>query len=363
MELIELHILQSFPVTCLNRDDVGAPKSAVFGGCQRARVSSQCWKRAIRTLAKSYDPGSFAGERSRFLVKALEDKFVGKGRPSEEANILALTVAEAMGKLDDPEKGNVKTLLYFSPLEFDSVADKMLEQSFDELMPVLLQHDGDEKKEAQKKLNKLAKKAAKHLGDAVKDTADIAIFGRMVADDHTLTVEGAGLFSHALTTHAAVNEIDFFSAVDDRNILDRGSGHMGTLEFNAGCYYRYVGLSVDLLGDDQHLGHFSGNERMAVIRTFLKSAILAVPTARKNSMFGDNPPEYILGFRRKGQPLSLINAFESPVRNGDGFLSESKNRLKAHWDKVKDMYCLGKDIIHTGEMPPENLDAFIGGLV
>ena len=41
---IEYHILQSFPVTCLNRDDVGAPKTAVVGGVTRARVSSQCWK-------------------------------------------------------------------------------------------------------------------------------------------------------------------------------------------------------------------------------------------------------------------------------------------------------------------------------
>ena len=50
MKMIEMHILQSFPVTCLNRDDVGAPKSAYFGGVSRARVSSQSWKRAIRQL-------------------------------------------------------------------------------------------------------------------------------------------------------------------------------------------------------------------------------------------------------------------------------------------------------------------------
>jgi len=56
MDLIELHILQSFPVTCLNRDDVGAPKTAMFGGCQRARVSSQCWKREIRDQAKEQNP-------------------------------------------------------------------------------------------------------------------------------------------------------------------------------------------------------------------------------------------------------------------------------------------------------------------
>ena len=52
MKLIELHILQSFPVSCLNRDDVGAPKTAVFGGVNRARISSQCLKRAIREHAQ-----------------------------------------------------------------------------------------------------------------------------------------------------------------------------------------------------------------------------------------------------------------------------------------------------------------------
>ena len=45
---IEFHILQSFPVSCLNRDDVGSPKSAMIGGVNRARVSSQCWKRQVR---------------------------------------------------------------------------------------------------------------------------------------------------------------------------------------------------------------------------------------------------------------------------------------------------------------------------
>lgn len=45
---IEYHILQSFPVTCLNRDDVGAPKTAMIGGSTRARVSSQSWKRQVR---------------------------------------------------------------------------------------------------------------------------------------------------------------------------------------------------------------------------------------------------------------------------------------------------------------------------
>ncbi len=68
MKLIELHILQSFPVSCLNRDDVGAPKTAIFGGVTRARISSQCLKRAIREHAKELCPELFAGERSSLIV-------------------------------------------------------------------------------------------------------------------------------------------------------------------------------------------------------------------------------------------------------------------------------------------------------
>lgn len=372
MELIELHILQSFPVTCMNRDDVGAPKSAVFGGCQRARVSSQCWKRAIRTLARTYNGDVFAGERTRFVVKALQERFSDRGQSDETSQVLARTAADALGKLDDPEKGNVKTLLYFSPMELDAVVDALLAQDIEEMMAVLIQTESEDKKAvkeregAQKKLDKIAEKAAKELGSAVKDAADISIFGRMVADDHSLMKEGAGLFSHALTTHSAANEIDFFSAVDDKNITDRGSGHMGTLEFSSGCYYRYVGLNLDLLTDGKHLGHFSADERDGVVRDFLKASVLAVPEARKNSMFGHNPPHYVLGLRRKGQPISLINAFESPIRSNNGFLADSEKRLKEHWVNLKKLYCgeaAKKKEIKEVELPPKDLDAFLEELV
>ncbi len=72
MKLIELHILQSFPVSCLNRDDVGAPKTAIFGGVTRARISSQCLKRAIRELAKSECPKSrFTGIRTKLIAPTM----------------------------------------------------------------------------------------------------------------------------------------------------------------------------------------------------------------------------------------------------------------------------------------------------
>ncbi len=362
MNLIELHMLQSFPVSCLNRDDVGAPKSAVFGGCQRARVSSQCWKRAIRAYAQQLDGDLFRGQRTRFVVRALEAEFISQGQEEAAAHVLALAVSEAVGKLDDPEKGNVKTLLYFSPLELAAVVAEMLRQSVAECLAVLQNADASKKdrERAEKELANQAKKAGKGMAAHVKDAADIAIFGRMVADDHSLTIEGAGLFSHALSTHATDNEIDFFSAVDDKNEDDEGAGHIGTIEFNSACYYRYVGLNLDLLATN--LGDaFSGDERQRVIEAFLRASIMAVPAARKNSMFGFNPPQHVLGLRRSGQPLSLVNAFENPVSSATGYMEKSAQDMTAHWETVKRLYGLKAGVECV--LPPDNLDELIRKLI
>lgn len=384
MELIELHILQSFPVTCLNRDDVGAPKSAFFGGVQRARVSSQSWKRAIRAMARESQPELFAGTRTRYVISDLKERFRREGQGEREAQELAEITADAVGTLDSVEKGNVKTLLYFSPLEMDNVVRAVLATDFKqplaraaETASVLegARADTDDsanekakkaREKARNELSKLCERPAKHLRNAVKDSADIALFGRMVADDHTLTVEGAGLFSHALSTHQATNEVEFFSAVDDRADVEEqgaGAGHIGTLEFNSGCYYRYVGVNLGLLQDSNHLEHFADDELRVVLDAFLRSSVLAVPGARKNSMFGFNPPAFVLGLRRRGHPLSLINAFEEPVRaTTNGFIRPSIDRLDAHLAQVKKAYGLPKPTAEV-RIPEQDIDAFIKGLL
>ena len=361
MNLIELHILQSFPVTCLNRDDVGAPKTAMFGGCQRARVSSQCWKRAIRTLAKDYAPESFGGIRTRFVVRKLTGLFTERGYDDTQSKLLAERIADAMGKLDNPEKGNVKTLLFFTPLELDAVVNTMAESADDKLVAAAASEETGKKERetAIKELEKIAAKSVKGLKSKVRDMADIAIFGRMVADDSSLTLEGAGLFSHALSTHTVANEVDFFSAIDDLNTDDAGAGHIGVIEFNAACYYRYIGLNLDLLRDGDHLGHFGEEELDDIIRSFVRASLLAVPSARKNSQFGHNPPAYVLGLRREGQPLSLINAFESPVRSTGGYVTASITALKSHWESLKSLYALTAAEI---ELPPATIADFLSGL-
>ncbi|NWH05259.1 type I-E CRISPR-associated protein Cas7/Cse4/CasC [Desulfobacter latus] len=367
MNLIELHILQSFPVSCLNRDDVGAPKTAYFGGSQRARVSSQAWKRPIRAMAKEFAPGAFAGQRTRFIVRSLEQIYLESKLAPLAAKELAIITADSMGKLDDPEKGNVKTLLYFSPQELESVTSEVLDKDYEPVLQIVLDEKSTkkDKDKAKKSLKAFTDKASKKLKAKVKDNADIALFGRMVADDHSLMVEGAGLFSHALSTHSVANEIDFFSAVDDNNTADdEGAGHLGTIEFNSACYYRYVGLNIDMLKDDQHLAHYENDEFNKIVRTFLKAAIMAVPSARKNSMFAFNPPAYVLGFKRNGQPLSLVNAFEKPVRKSkEGYITESIDRMNNHWNNLADTYCLKKQGDIQVSIPKNNIDDFIMALI
>ncbi len=348
MKLIELHILQSFPVSCLNRDDVGAPKSAVFGGANRARLSSQCLKRAIRELAQEESPALCAGNRSRLIITPIADALQQNGLSETQATEVAKQVGDYLATADAAaeKKGElkVKTLMFLSPSEIASLGK--------ELAAAI-------KADPKAKVEKIVAKACKSA--ALKDAADIAIFGRMVASDHSLTLEGAGMFSHALSTHKADNDLDFFSAVDDLQSQDEaGAGMTGTLEFTSATYYRYAALNLDLLA--KHLAALSPAERKEVVKTFLTAAIQAVPGARKNSMNAHTLPCYVLGLvKDKGQPIQLINAFEKPVASKNGIADASIAALKAHHEQLKTTWGI-KPVVEVA-IPDAGLDTFCERLV
>jgi CRISPR system Cascade subunit CasC len=363
MKHIALHIVQPFPPSCLNRDDVGAPKNAIFGGVTRARISSQCLKRAIRELAregeKSRDGRLFAGSRTRRAAEYLEAALVERNLPKKEAKETAQAVCSAFlskPKKEQPEEkpnepakkgepaattepeeeadSETSTLLYFSPGEIRQMAGAILEARIDG-----------------KDVQKAASRAVKDFG--LKDAADIAIFGRMVANDATLNIEAAGLFSHAISTHACDNDLDFWTAVDDAKgpEEDPGAANMGHAEFNAACYYRYAALNLDMLGDKDHLKFVSKEERQEVVRSFLHAAILAVPTAKHTGMNASLPPEYVLGIAVAGQPMQLVNAFEAPVAaKGQGWLKPSVEALEKHYGRLKKVFELEPFICKDAEV-------------
>ncbi|MCB1098674.1 MAG: type I-E CRISPR-associated protein Cas7/Cse4/CasC [Verrucomicrobiae bacterium] len=338
MKLIELHILQSFPVSCLNRDDVGAPKSAVFGGVPRARISSQSLKRAVHLHARDeLGAKGFEGIRSRLLkapfIKALESNGV-----TDDVEAKADAICAVFSKEDSKDKLQVTTAVYLSPAEIDGIAKAVAA--------------GEDPKKA-------AKKAQRN------DAADIALFGRMIANDATLNVEGAAMFSHSLSTHKVANDIDFFSAVDDRKAdsEDAGAGMIGTLEFNSACYYRFTALNLGMLADEKHLAGLSLDERKAVVDAFIRATLLAVPGARKNSMNAHTVPSYVLGVvKEKGQPVQLVNAFEKPIfQNGRGIVDTSIAALTDTQEKMKTTW--GVTCAEEVAIPDVTLDQFCERMV
>lgn len=349
MKLIELHILQSFPVSCLNRDDVGAPKSATFGGVPRARISSQCLKRAIREYGQDNLPEArFGGHRTKLIVQPLADALKAHGLDDKSAMEHASNIANKLAKLDaksvkEGEVPQVGTLTFLAPGELEGIAAQVAE---------LVKSD-PKAKDYEKKLGQFAKAAG------LMDAADIALFGRMAASMPSLTLEGAAMFSHALSTHKTVNDLDFFSAVDDRKPKgdDAGAGMIGTLEFNSAVYYRYAALNLDLLFDEDHLGGLSTDARKAVVAAFIRSTALAVPGARKNSMNASVAPSYVLGtYKSAGQPMQLINAFETPVQ-GAGLVGASVKALAEHHAELKETWGVATD--EEVVVPDTTLTTFI----
>lgn len=352
MKHLELHILQSFPVACLNRDDLNSPKTAIFGGVQRARVSSQSWKRAIRELATEINP-HFQGQRTRLIVEPLRDELMKLGFTESESLDNGKAITEALGKFDgETEKKTgklkVKTLYFTSDAEIKALA-------------LAFKETGD--------IKKTLKKAASP--ELLKDAADIALFGRMVASDHSLTLEGAAMFSHALSTHKVDNEIDFFAAVDDLQPQDEsGAGMTGTLEFNSATYYRFAALNLDMLYNPkatkpEHKGHLqvlSKQERCEIIRAFVEAILQAVPGARKNSMNAATLPGYVLGVvRHSGHPVQLVNAFEKPIRayGGKGLFELSLDELVKEREKLNATWGLKDKELTSIAMPEFSLSKFL----
>jgi len=403
MKHLELHIIQSVPVACLNRDDLNSPKTAIFGGVQRARVSSQSWKRAIREMAeKELDKsGQFKGKRSRLFIEKISSELKKLGEDEVTANALSLCAGHYLAKLDAKQEGKVKTLVFLSPLEYEIFAKLLFSLEADNKKKLVdaiasvdkekLAKDEDgnedvdeeeptkknkgEKKLSVKKFTKLVagiiktpiekafKGEKKETKSLPKDAADIALFGRMVANDHSLTIEAASMFSHALSTHKVDNEIDFFAAVDDLQPKDvSGAGMTSTLEFNSATYYRFAALNLDMLADAEHLSAMTKEERQSVVRTFVEATIKAIPGARKNTMNGNTLPVYVLGVvREKGHPIQLVNAFEASIRSSQGYAAKSIELLKAENAKLSSIWSI--ESIFEKSIPDVGMNAFIDGVV
>jgi CRISPR system Cascade subunit CasC len=331
---IEFHILQSFPVTCLNRDDVGAPKTAMVGGVQRARVSSQAWKRPVRLAM--HDFGAKLGMRTKHIARIVAQACAGLGATGEQADSCAEAIASWLSK---------DTLMFLTQAEAQAFAEYARGQGF------------DSKKLKDKDVHKVAKKA---LNPAI-DGIDIALFGRMVAQAADLNVEAAASFSHAISTHKVSNEVEFFAAIDDL-ATEPGSAHMGSLEFNSATYYRYVSLDLGQLWET-----LAGQNLPEAIENFTKALFIAVPAARQTTQSGASPWEFAKVLVRKGQRLQV--PFETAIklkdRDSGGFLQPSIDAMSGYLARQEKLHgsLFGKQAEYTyGQDDGFSIDDLIAGL-
>lgn len=320
---IEIHLLQNFAPSNLNRDDTNNPKDCEFGGVRRARISSQCFKRAIRmdeSFAKT--TGVSTSQRTLRIVDELMRGLQEQGKNAEESKKLAEEFARnyssKKGALDN-SKTNV--LLFLSKEEISQIVKRLVE----------IGEKGDEIKKFAEDFAKTTRKRPA--------APDIALFGRMLADRPETNIDAACQVAHAISTHAVNMDIDFFTAVDD--LLPKGetgSAMMGVSGFNSACFYRYACIDYDLLK-----ANLNGDDALArkTVEGFLRASVHAIPTGKQNSSAAQNPPSFLMAVvRADGQCWSLANAFEKPVRANAKFslLQSSENALDNYWKKLVDFY-------------------------
>lgn len=305
---LDMHVLQTVPPSCVNRDDTGSPKTAIYGGALRARVSSQCWKHAMRLMFAELLPKDALGVRTKMVVDMLAGEIRKLGQ-DHKPEALAKKVLNAAGVKTSEDKKTKKektgALFFLSHAQARALAE--LAVAGQELS------DSELKPRAQ---------AALHENPGV----DVALFGRMVADDPSLNTDACAQVAHSISTHRIVNEFDYFTAVDDLSPEDNaGAGHIGQVEFNSSTLYRYATVAVHEL--QRHLG----DGTQAALTAFIRAFVCSMPTGKQNTFANRTLPDAVLICLRQDQPLNLVGAFERPVPQSDeGYVSASVERLASH---------------------------------
>jgi len=327
---VELHMIQNFAPANLNRDDTGNPKDCEFGGVRRARISSQCLKRAIRTEPVfAAITGVPIGERTKRFVNKLTDMLVDAGKPKEEAAAIAPDfVKDFASKLDSKDGSPTAVLLYFAQSELDAMVQTMID-NWDML--------ADESHRS-KTLGSITRSLRRQFKNRTS-APDIALFGRMLAENPELNIDAACQVAHAISTHRVTMEMDFYTAVDDLRPDDTaGAGMMGFTAYDSACFYRYVRLDWDQL-----VKNLDGDTDLArrTVEGFLRAVAVAIPTGKQNAFAAHNPPAFMLAVvKPKGMAWSLANAFERPVHAKDGLTSPSVAALDTYWNRLTAVYSL-----------------------
>jgi len=337
---VDLHVLQTVPPSCVNRDDTGSPKTAVYGGAVRARVSSQSWKHAMREEFKKLFTSEELGSRTKSVVEMIEKEMKELSPKTDETElhkkaVMAIDnagISVKSSKKGEPEKADA--LFFMSSKQAKAIAEHALKLDL---------------KSKSKEVKEILKNDLKE-----NPSVDIALFGRMAASDPTLNYDAASQVAHAISTHAVHNEYDYFTAVDDlQNEDNAGAGHLGTVEFNSSTLYRYANINISAL-----VKTIGADNAAEVAVKFARAFICSMPTGKENTFANRTLPDAVYVTVRSDQPVNLCGAFEAPVKkNENGFSLESEKRLAGYAEKVYDNYaakpdfsaCIGDELSKIAE--------------
>jgi CRISPR system Cascade subunit CasC len=312
---VQLHLLTSYPPANLNRDDLGRPKTAVVGGTERLRISSQSLKRAWRTsdVFETALAGS-VGTRTKRLGPELCEKLISGGVPEKKAADWAGKIAEKFAKLDS-DKLSTGQLVHYAPAEWSAAH---------ELADTLI---NDKRPPTDDELD-----ALRQNGKAV----DLALFGRMLANHPESNIDAAVQVAHAISVNSVRIEDDYFTAVDDLNTRDdTGAGHIGEAGFGSGVFYLYLCIDRQLLQNN-----LQGDSELAhqTLRSLTEAAATVAPSGKQNSFASRARTSYLLAERGDQQPRSLSVAFLSAIREHDGGMLnnaiEALEKQKKNFDQV-----------------------------
>lgn len=375
---IELHALRCFPPSNLNRDDLGTPKTAMFGGARRLRVSSQCLKRTWRM--SEHFRGAFAdadlGIRTARLPEEVLRGVDTKLDAASKEGLLALLASigkkssrSASADGDDDEhkedeqqasdaaaKARTAHLLFLSRQEIEAVG-KFAQDKAEALGKVFKKTKPNAKPKLDAKaIEKLRGELQAHLeASTTKNAVDIGLFGRFVTSDEFDTVDGALQVAHALGTQKVEVEYDYFTAVDDRGD-EPGAGHLGETEFASSVLYLYACCDfaqlVRNLGARGEKGRAPDDEARRLARQALPALVRAMaeatPKGKRTGTAPHTPAEFVEVVVRRGAPLSLANAFTKPVdarEAGGDVMAASIARFAQHRDRIEEAYGRDSDVV------------------
>jgi len=366
----QLHILTNYAASNLNRDDLGRPKTLIFGNRTRLRTSSQSNKRAFRVsdVFQEY-LGSNIGIRTKSigyyaflaLTRGLTFEEILKIDEKEgslekierkKAIKLCTEIAKVFGankkgkpdkNKDDEDKGkhdeykrkqeeaplHTEQLVHISPEEIAAVS-------------TLVEKIRASKKEPEKEDLELLRKD--------NSAADIAMFGRMLADHKNYNVDASVQVSHSFSVHSCEIEDDYFTAVDDLNRDDSGAGHLGVFEFGAGLFYTYICIDNELL-----LENLGGNKELAnkSIQALCKAVCTIAPGGKQNSFASRAYASYCLAEKGNEQPRSLSVSFLKPLDKTSDLINDAVEKLEETKKNMDETYELDMDCksfnAHSGQ--------------